>query len=297
MKRFEKHMVALHGDKARAWISELPARIEAIAREWKLTDVHPVFNLSYSYVMMAMFNNIPVIIKFVLMPSELEREVAALRVFNGSAIMPLLHHTHDVMMIERALPGKSLRKYFPTHENASVHIFTDIITKLHKASYEFSFTETYRKYFTPLSKILNILDRDESRIPISYLLKARELRTYLLDTTQEDIILHGDLHQDNILSHQNSFRAINPKGYIGDRWYDMGAFVRNPLGELTVLSDALDIMKRRIEMIARHMQGDPVRLTQWSFVQSVLTWLWSLEDGACTSPLQKQTELLYPLVA
>ncbi|MAP24643.1 MAG: hypothetical protein CMM87_03820 [Rickettsiales bacterium] len=45
--------------------------------------------------------------------------------------------------------------------------------------------------------------------------KGEKLRQNLLDATAETFVLHGDLHLDNILSHNNNWVAIDPKGSRG----------------------------------------------------------------------------------
>ena len=43
-----------------------------------------------------------------------------------------------------------------------------------------------------------------------------------------DIILHGDLHHDNILQSDTSWSVIDPHGYIGDPCAEVGPMIFNP---------------------------------------------------------------------
>lgn len=61
---------------------------------------------------------------------------------------------------------------------------------------------------------------------IDFALKASK---ELLVSSGEQVLLHGDLHHYNILSSaRNSWLAIDPKGGIGEREYEICALMRNP---------------------------------------------------------------------
>jgi streptomycin 6-kinase len=62
---------------------------------------------------------------------------------------------------------------------------------------------------------LATLDK-EWKIPINILQKARTLKEHLLAKMSAlPVLLHGDLHQDNILSQGDDWLVIDPKGVIG----------------------------------------------------------------------------------
>lgn len=279
MDIFEKHMIHMYGDLGKEWLANLPIRIEQLAKEWNLSDLQPVPNLSYNYVLLGLQNALPIVLKLTLSNKELAREIAALKVFDGYGIMPLLAYTEDAILIEQAHPGNTLREYFPSQENSSLYIFSQIIDVMHRASADPDRLKPYINNFTPLHEVVSVLER-EWKIPEKYLIKARLLKDHLLETTQDHVVLHGDLHHGNILQQGGSFMAIDPKGYIGDRWYDVGPFIRNPIDVLVDLPDALSLLSTRIEMLALTMKGDAERITQWGYVQSVLTWIWAIEDGS-----------------
>ncbi|ETZ04729.1 aminoglycoside phosphotransferase family protein [Holospora undulata] len=78
---------------------------------------------------------------------------------------------------------------------------------------------------------LAALDKD-CPIPVGYLQKARKLRNELLQSLIPDILLHGDLHHNNILQNADGWFVIDPKGVIGKPAYEVVAFIRNPMLEL-----------------------------------------------------------------
>lgn len=149
--------------------------------------------------------------------------------------------------------------------------------------------------FQHISHWLAILDQDIN-IPPTYLQKAHNLKNHLLSTSSKEVLLHGDLHHDNILSHKNSWIAIDPKGIIGDPAYEIAAFIRNPIPDLLMMSDPKDIIEKRIHLFADLLKISSQRIIQWNFVQSALAWAWSLEDKCDPSYFKNFTELSHSLL-
>lgn len=52
-------------------------------------------------------------------------------------------------------------------------------------------------------------------MPTEYLEKARILKNQLLSISYPEVLLHGDLHQKNILLNNDHWLVIDPKGIIG----------------------------------------------------------------------------------
>jgi streptomycin 6-kinase len=76
-------------------------------------------------------------------------------------------------------------------------------------------------------------------------------------------LLHGDLHQTNILwDEQRGWLAIDPKGVIGEPAYEFGAALRNP---------DVGLADRRIHIIAERTGLDRERVAGWAYAQAVLS--------------------------
>ncbi len=91
--------------------------------------------------------------------------------------------------------------------------------------------------------------------------------------------LHGDLHGKNILESGTGWHSIDPKGYVGDPAFKLGAFIRNPYKVLAQQPDATEIMRRRSAFISQKCGHNPARVMQWVFVGCVLGASWGMEDG------------------
>jgi len=100
---------------------------------------------------------------------------------------------------------------------------------------------------------LSSLDND-LKIPKKYLQKARELRDNLLQTSVKEVLLHGDLHHDNISQNSDNWAVIDPKGVIGDPAYEVGAFIRNPMPELLNQADSHKIIRNRVSRFSERLE-------------------------------------------
>ena len=59
--------------------------------------------------------------------------------------------------------------------------------------------------------------------------RADALRAELLSSIDQRVVLHGDLHHFNILRcDRGGWLAIDPKGLVGDRYFDVCQFLLNP---------------------------------------------------------------------
>lgn len=130
-------------------------------------------------------------------------------------------------------------------------------------------------------------------IPENYLHKAKLLRNDLLNTSSASILLHGDLHHDNLLQNGDDWIVIDPKGVIGEPAYEVAAFVRNPIPELLTHNNVSNIIDNRITQFAKIFTLSKQRIIAWCFVQSVLAWAWTLEDNGDETYFKALTELFH----
>jgi len=87
-------------------------------------------------------------------------------------------------------------------------------------------------------------------------------------------VLHGDLHHFNILrSDRSGWLAIDPKGPIGDRCFDVCQFLLNPRRV------PIPVNRRRLDLFCRELDLDAERTRKWCLVHAVLNACWSFEDG------------------
>ena len=63
MDNFTTNILNIYKDKGKKWLIDLPAIIKALASEHNLSDLEPLNNLSYNYVLSGFLDNKPIILK------------------------------------------------------------------------------------------------------------------------------------------------------------------------------------------------------------------------------------------
>ena len=116
-------------------------------------------------------------------------------------------------------------------------------------------------------------------IPDEILSKAKRFRDDLLKSTTREVLLHGDLHHDNILKNSNGWLVIDPKGFIGDPAFELAAYLCNPIPELLQENQPREIIENRINICSAELGIDSRRISDWLYAKSVLCWAWRLEEN------------------
>lgn len=284
MNTFHSNIISIYGEKGKEWLDEMPGLVAAISLKLDLRDLKEVTNLTYNYVLSGFQGNNPIILKLGLDSEALKREAFALKCFAGCGAVHVLAEDNGMLLLERAIPGISLKSYFPAKEKESIEIVCGVMKKLHQAN----IPTTHN--FPHIKDWLAALDKDWN-IPHDYLQKARELRDQLLNTSDPDVLLHGDLHHDNILQNGEGWLVIDPKGVIGEPAYEVAAFIRNPIPELLTHADAPNIIQGRVTQFAEALELPSQRILDWCFVQAVLAQAWALEDGCDGSYYEQLTKV------
>jgi streptomycin 6-kinase len=102
---------------------------------------------------------------------------------------------------------------------------------------------------------------------------AREL----LEDPRDPVVLHGDLHHDNVLDGgARGWLAIDPKGLIGERAFEFANLFRNPDAALAL---APGRMGRQAGIVAQVAGVERPRLLRWILAYAGLGAAWSLQSG------------------
>jgi len=99
----------------------------------------------------------------------------------------------------------------------------------------------------------------------------------LLANPRDVVVLHGDLHHENVLDGgTRGWLAIDPKGLIGERGFEYANLFRNPDAEVALQPGRL---ARQARVVVETAGLDPARLLAWVYTYAVLGASWSLESG------------------
>lgn len=284
MTPFEQNMITIFGDKGKQWLNELPSILANLIKHYNLSQLEPVSNMSFNYVARGFIKEKPIIVKLGLNNKALSKEAQCLKAFESHATPKVIANKDNMIIMERAVPGITLKEHFPLQETEATKILCDVINDLHTAQMPIDHN------FYHIKDLLQTLDK-EPDILHTFLNKARKLRDKLLSTTTTEVLLHGDLHHENILKNGHNWMVIDPKGFIGDPAFEPEAYMCNPIPDLLHENNPKQIIIDRIQLCAKNLNIPEQRIYDWFYVKSTLSWAWSLEDKLDPSYWEKLLEL------
>jgi streptomycin 6-kinase len=290
MNTLTQNITNIYEKKGKDWISNLPNIIAILAKHWNLRDVTPVDNMTFNYVAKAILGDSqPVILKISCDLKTILDEMKALIQFDGNGSVKLIdsNDKYNALLIQQAVPGITLKKLYPENVEYVMDCYVDTMKKLHKM--HLPNKHEYR-YIADWLVALDKLTPDQ--IPAHMLKRAIDLRDTLLSSMGQPAFLHGDLHHDNILKHNDSWLAIDPKGIVGEPEFEIAAFDFMYITELANTIDVKQIFEKRVAMLAQKSNFDARRIKDWVFVRLILMAAWLIEDSGDPSWAIKLAQIL-----
>ncbi|MRG85779.1 aminoglycoside phosphotransferase family protein [Salinibacillus xinjiangensis] len=274
-EQFVKSVRLYFQEKGEAWLKELPNLIEFCEQNWSLKLQEP-YSLSVNYVAPAVRNDGKEVVVKICIPGEgFLDELEALRLYKGKGMVRLIDfdQNYGILLLEKLSPGITLAKKIDCDEEAC-QIAAKVMQKLS--------TPAPAHTRIPTTKIReenlrNIIKRHPDGLgPISKkeLKKALHIFTYLNETMQKPMLLHGDFHHYNILaSGEEEWTAIDPKGLIGEVEYDLIQFMLNKLPDYGMKQ----LIAKRVEIFTNELNLNKERLLLWGYCHTVLATAWTVD--------------------
>ncbi|KAB2328487.1 hypothetical protein F7731_25510 [Cytobacillus depressus] len=227
---FVKTIKEVHKEKGENWLNNFQELIHWCEERWQL-KIMPPFDLSYNFVAPAIRNDgLEAVVKLAVPNDEFLSEAEALALFNGNGMVKVIDVDKEmgILILERLKPGTTLAS-LENYEEAAL-IASNIMKKLWRPAPKSVYIPHSKERGISLGKIF--AEHPEGLGPITkeMLQEATEIFQRLFKNADQSFLLHGDLHHYNILmSSSSSWLAIDPKGLIGDREYDVIQFLLNKL--------------------------------------------------------------------
>lgn len=285
---FKQNTLELHGtDKANIWLSNLPDILTRCARRWNLTLLPPFGNLSIHYVAPAQrADGTMVVLKASSPTGEFGQEITALHLLAGPGIVRLLEvdETQEVMLLERLETGMILSRLVPEHDEQATSILANVMKRLWKPVPAIHPFPTVEDWANGLNQLRPQFQGGYGPFPPRLVDEAIALFAELNISAEKRLLLHGDLHHENILQSGTEWRVIDPKGLIGDPGYETGAMFYNPPGWLSTVQNPRPLILRRVDQLAEELAMERARIRGWGLAQAVLSAWWSVEDRLVEPP-------------
>jgi streptomycin 6-kinase len=118
------------------------------------------------------------------------------------------------------------------------------------------------------------------QMPRDLIDKAERAFDEIERTAPHTVVLHGDLHHENILYDKRSgWTAIDPKGTIGPPILEVGRFLQNQLPASLTPRDRETLVRERIEILSAELGYAPEAVAASGLVDCVLSHCWGFEDA------------------
>ncbi|MEP3197206.1 MAG: aminoglycoside phosphotransferase family protein [Lentilitoribacter sp.] len=110
-----------------------------------------------------------------------------------------------------------------------------------------------------------------------HIVLCRQLAKKLISNQTDISVLHGDLHHNNIMKGARGYCAIDAKGVLGDRCYELANAMCNPIGaeELMIQPDRIEFL---LNLWSTAFEIDRNRFLEWIIAQRGMSISWSGND-------------------
>ena len=278
-KDFTTRIIDLHGEDGHQWLENLPILIASIEEQWCIRVDEPFHTLTYNYVAPATREDgSEAILKLGVPGPHVEREAECLHQYDGHGAPYMLEHDSvlGAMLLERVRPGTDIKKL---KESEAIEVTVTVMRQLHLAPISDTKLPTVHDWWNGFQRLRKQFSGSTGPLPDRLVDEAESMYAELAGSMDRSVLLHGDLHHENILAGDRlPWIAIDPQGVIGEPAYEVGAFLRNPMPDLLSWSGLDRILKKRVLVFSELLGIDKQRIAGWGFSQAVLSAIWSLED-------------------
>lgn len=276
-----RNVVLAWGADGQRWLDNLPSLVADISRGWEL-DLGRPYDLSFNWVAPAgCADGTAAVLKLgPPEPGHLAVEATALTQYDGHGAVRLLAYdaVRGALLLERAVPGTMARAVVPERDLVATAAIITVMRQLHTAP-------------LPPAGLPDLVERDrpsfaehlrhypgDTPFPRRLVERAAGLLEELSASATDRVVLHGDLHHDNVLrAKREPWLAIDPHGVVGDPGCEVGAMLYNPDPERRDPA-LVSLVPARVEQLADGLGMPEDRVVAWGFVQAVLSEVWTAEE-------------------
>ena len=261
---------ANESEVGRAWLERLPRLLDECVEQWSLRIGEPFPSAWLSLALPAQLaDGGDAVLKICFPHHESEHEAEALAHWAGNGAIRLLAHdrTRWALLIERCRPGTPLSEL---EADAAIAVFVDLLPRLWVPADE------------PFLALADEAASWASYLPATWERAGQPFERALLDaaigalrelapTQRERVLLHQDLHADNVLRAQREpWLAIDPKPLVGEREFGIAPVVRG-----SELGHSERDVRHRLDRLTRELDLDRERAAGWALAQ---TLAWACEN-------------------
>ncbi len=194
----------------------------------------------------------------------------------GHGTIKVLDGDDGAVLLERIVPGAQLTTLpLAGRDDEASHIVCDVIEKLQAANVDPAGWPGHAPQY-------RVFGYARAVAPLTDAIVARATATFrdLEASAPSRVLLHGDLHHENILHDATrGWLAIDPKGEAGELAYELAAPLRNPLERLAEFVTPAR-MDRRVRIYCERLGLERRRVLGWCFARNCSAALWHANRAA-----------------
>jgi len=282
---WKNNIRGVFGEAGILWLERLPQLLNECAVQYQLEILPPFPNLSFNYVTpVRRSDGTDAVLKLGVPNPELHSEIAALRVYDGRKAVRVLESDAEqgILLLEHIMPGTPLTTLASDeHDDEATTICSLLMRDLWRLVPPGFALQTVADWSKSFGVIRERFGGGSGVLPHALLDKAERIYAEYLAAPTGQVLLHGDLHHDNILlDTDDHWLAIDPKGLIGEPEYEVFPLVRNWWEDRHVRANPKGFMERRLDLLSEILGFDRERMRNWCIAQSMLSACWIVEDGS-----------------
>ncbi len=266
------------------WLERVPDLVNDCVEEWGLRLGEPYEAGAARYTVRAdLPDGTPAVLKLIHPHREAEHEADALALWAGDGAVRLLARDDErwAMLIECCEPGRHLAEI---EADAALDVLVGLLPRLWKTA-----DDPFRPLAEEAAWWVAYLPGEWERVgrPFerSLLDVVGDALQELLATQGEQVLLHQDLHGDNVLAAQRQpWLAIDPKPLVGEREFSVAPIVRS-----FELGDTRRDVLHRLDRLTSELGLDRERARWWTIGQTIA---WAFDGTFQQSHLQTVRWLL-----
>ena len=269
-----------------AWLDALPRLVHACTAAWVLQVGKPYAASSVSLALPATRpDGSPAVLKIQFPDRESEYEADALARWDGEGAVRLLEQDRELhaLLLEQCDPGTPLSREEPER---ALDVLIGLLPRLWvPAAAPFRLLAEEAAWWA--DGLVARWERAGRPFERRLVDAALDMLVVLPDSQGEQVLLHQDLHGDNVLrAAREPWLAIDPKPLAGER--ELGAA---PIIRSFELGHGRQAVLRRLDRLAAELGLDRARARGWTIAQTVA---WSCDSDDASKHMDTVRWLLEP---
>lgn len=228
--RVGRTIAAVHGRRGERWLAHLDETLDRAGTLFRCRVGRILPGLSYNLLFEARgHDGRDLLLKPGVPSAELAREIRARRLCGAGGAVRIVRSNARMgaLLLERLRPGAALAHLGDAE--ASLRAFEHAYSRLRRPPPLRGRLPQMQQWGSGLGRMIQAAQAGSASLPLSPAQETAALFHRLVSTTEQDELLHGDLHQGNIIRGAQGWTAIDPKGIVGDRCYDTACYPINGL--------------------------------------------------------------------